>query len=187
MAVLSDKDIKKAIKEKRIKIKNVDKKNISVASIDLRLDKTFRVFKHTEMTHIDSKKGLSNDLTELIKIKKGKPFTIHPGELVLASTIEYVKMPDDLIARLDGRSSLGRLGLVIHSTAGSVDPGFEGQLTLELANISKLPVSLWPGMKICRITFEELSSPSKTPYNKRKGSKYLKQKGPGSSKIKGKN
>jgi len=183
MAVLSDRDIKAAIKSGWIKIKNLEKKNISVASVDLRLSNEFRVFKHTEVTHVDTKKGLREELTTIIKVPKGKAFTIHPGEFVLANTMESVSLPADLMARLDGRSSLGRLGIVIHSTAGSVDPGFEGTLVLEIANISKMPVMLWPGMKACRLTFEELSSPSEKPYNKRKSSKYCGQKGPHISRI----
>ena len=178
MAVLSDRDIKNAIKQGRIKIKNLDKKNISTASVDLRLGDEFRVFKHTEVTHVDTRKGIREELTEVIKVRKGKAFTIHPGEFVLANTMEHVCIPIDLMARLDGRSSLGRLGIVVHSTAGSVDPGFEGTLVLEIANISRMPVMLWPGMKACRLTFEELSSPSEKPYNKRKSSKYCGQTGP---------
>jgi len=183
MAVLSDRDIKAAIKSGWIKIKGFNPKNISAASIDLRLGNEFRVFKHTEVTHVDTKKGLREELTEVIRVPKGKAFTIHSGEFVLANTIEEVCIPADLMAHLDGRSSLGRLGIVIHSTAGSVDPGFEGTLVLEIANISKMPVVLWPGMKACRLTFEELSSPSELPYNKRKSSKYCGQKGPHISRI----
>lgn len=183
MAVLSDRDIKKALKEGRIKIDGLNPSNVSVASVDLRLGNEFRVFRHTEVTHIDIKEGLKEELTELIKMPDGKAFTIHPGEFVLANTMEYIALPNDLMARLDGRSSLGRLGIVIHSTAGSVDPGFEGTLVLEIANISRVPVKLWPGMKVCRLTFEELTTPSETPYSKRKSSKYFKQLGPGVSKI----
>ncbi len=183
LAVLSDRDIKKALEGGRVKISGLDPANISVASVDLRLSHEFRVFKHSEVTHVDVKDGLRDELTELIRVPRGKAFTIHPGEFVLGNTVEYIKLPDDLMARLDGRSSLGRLGIVIHSTAGSVDPGFEGTLVLEIANISRVPVKLWPGMRICRLTFEELTSPSEKPYSKRKGSKYAGQKGPGVSRI----
>ncbi len=183
MAVLSDGDIKKALKSGKIKIKGLAPENVSVASVDLRLGSEFRVFRHTEVTHVDTKKGLKEELTELIRIPGGKAFTIHPGEFVLGNTLEYIKLPDDLMARLDGRSSLGRLGIVIHSTAGSVDPGFEGTLVLEIANISKVPVKLWPGMKVCRLTFEELSSECEESYGERKSSKYAGQKGPSISKI----
>lgn len=178
MAILSDRDIKKAIESGRLKIEGLVPENISVASVDLRLGSDFRVFRHTEVTHVDTREGLKDEFTELIKVPEGKPFTVHPGEFVLGSTMESICLPADLTARLDGKSSLGRLGLVIHSTAGSVDPGFEGVLVLEIANISKVPVKLWPGMGICRLTFEELTSPSENPYNKRKSSKFLAQKGP---------
>ena len=183
MAVLSDKDIKKAIKSGKIQIKDFVDENISCASIDLRLGNEFRVFKHTELTHIDVKNCNHADLMELVTLNSDKPFIIHPGQLVLGITMEYVKMPADLIARLDGRSSLGRLGIVIHSTAGTVDPGFEGRLTLEISNISNVPVCLWSGIRVCRLTFEEMSSESEQPYNTRKGSKYLKQQGPEASRI----
>jgi len=183
MAVLSDRDIRKAIEEGRIKVMDFVAENISVAAIDLRLGNEFRVFKYTEVTHIDVREGLKEEFTELITIPKEKAFTIHPGEFVLGNTIEYVSIPADLMARLDGRSSLGRLGIVIHSTAGSVDPGFEGTLVLEIANISRVPVMLWPGMKVCRLTFEELTSPSESPYSHRKASKYCGQRGPSISRI----
>jgi len=177
MAVLSDKDILKALKEKRIVIKPFNKKNLGSASIDLTLSNSFLVFKHSELKFVDPRKKLHPSLTEIIKVGK-KPFIVHPNEFVLASTAEYIKLSDELTARLDGKSSLGRLGLIIHSTAGSIDPGFEGTLTLEITNISKLPILLFPKMKICRLTFEELSSKSLKPYNKKKNAKYLKQKAP---------
>lgn len=183
MAVLSDCDIKKALEKGKIKIKGVNPEDITGSSVDLRLGEKFRVFRHTEVTHVDTARGLSEELTELIKVSEGKAFTIHPSEFVLANTKEYVSLPNDLMARLDGRSSLGRLGVVIHSTAGSVDPGFEGTLVLEIANIASVPVKLWPGMKVCRLTFEELTTPSKMPYSKKKNSKYHKQNGPSISKI----
>ena len=115
--------------------------------------------------------------------KNNEPFIIHPGEFVLAQTSEKVMLPADILARLEGRSSWGRLGIVIHSTAGKIDPGFYGTITLEIANISRLPVALWPGTKICQLTFEKLSSPSENPYNKRKDAKYLGQSDPAVSKI----
>lgn len=183
MAVLSDKDIKASIKNGKIQIKDYLEENISCASIDLRLGNEFRIFKHNEITHIDVKNFNSQELMQLIKADDNKPFTIHPNQLVLGITKEYIKMPIDMIARLDGRSSLGRLGIVVHSTAGTVDPGFEGKLTLEISNISNIPVCIWPGMKVCKITFEQLSSESEKPYNKRPDSKYLKQQGPEASKI----
>lgn len=183
MTVLSDRELKKAVAEKHIVIKGLDKENIGPASIDLTLGNEFRVFRHSEVTHVDTRNGIAEELTELIKVKKSAPFIMHSNEFMLAVTREYVKIPGDLMARLDGRSSLGRLGIIVHSTAGSIDPGFEGHITLEVTNIARAPVQLWPGMKICRLTFETLSSPSEQPYNKRKGSKYLKSKGPGISRI----
>jgi len=183
MTILSDRDIKKALKEKRIVIEGLDEEQIGPSSVDLKLGNQFRIFRHSEMTHIDPRQNDSEHLTTLYEMPEDKPFIIHPGEFILANTMEYIKLPDDLIARMDGRSSWGRLGIVIHSTAGSVHPGFEGQLTLEITNSNKVPVKLWPGSRICQLTFETLTSPSEHPYNKRKDSKYLKQKGPGISKI----
>lgn len=183
MAVLSDRDIKKAVKEGKIGISDYLEENVSCASIDLRLGNEFCVFKHTEITHIDTKNTENQQLMEKITIKENSPFIIHPGEFALGITKETVKVPENLLARLDGRSSLGRLGLVIHSTAGIVNPGFEGKLTLEIHNISNVPISIWPGTRICQLTFEELSSQSEKPYNKRKDSKYQNQASPEPSKI----
>ena len=183
MTVLSDRDIKKILGSGKLIIEGIDESQIGPSSIDLRLGNKFRVFKHAEVTHIDPRENAREDLMSLIEIGDGNSFIIHPGEFVLSSTKEYIRIPDDLVARLDGRSSWGRLGIVIHSTAGSIDPGFEGNLTLEIANIAKVPVCLWPGTKICRITFDTLTSPSERPYNKREGSKYLRQKGPEASRI----
>ena len=183
MAVLSDRDIKKRIMDGSLVIDGVDLNLITLASVDLKLGNKFKVFKTTQVTHIDTKESIPADMMETNEKKDSEPFILHPGEFVLGSTKEYVKMPEDLVGRLDGRSSLGRLGVVIHSTAGSVDPGFEGLLTLEIANISKIPVSLWPGSRVCRLTFDTLSSPSETPYNKRKESKYNKQQEPVASRI----
>lgn len=183
MAVLSDRDIKIALRAGKIIINPVSEEQIGPSSIDLRLGNKFLIFKHAEVTHINPIEIQERDLMEMIKIEEGKSFIIHPGEFVLGNTMEYIKIPHDIVARLDGRSSWGRLGIVIHSTAGSVDPGFEGQLTLEIANISNVPVMLWPGLRICRLTFDTLTSPAELPYNKRNSSKYLGQTGPSASKI----
>ncbi len=183
MTILSDRDIKKAIKQGKIIINDLVEENISCASIDLRLGNEFRTFKHAEITHIDVRNNNIQDLMQLTRLGNDKPFTVHPNQLVLGITKEYIKMPADMIARLDGRSSLGRLGIIVHSTAGTVDPGFEGKLTLEISNISNIPVCIWPGIKICKLTFEELSSKSEKPYNKRPDSKYCKQQNPEASKI----
>ncbi len=183
MVVLSDRDIKLAIKKKEIAIEGITEDQIGPSSVDLRLGNEFRIFKHSEVTHVDPREGNLDHLMDLVEKNSKEPFIIHPGEFILATTLEYVKVPDNMIARLDGRSSWGRLGIVVHSTAGSVHPGFEGRLTLEMANISKVPVKLWPGSRICQLTFETLSSPAENPYNKRKGSKYHAQKEPGISRI----
>ena len=183
MAVLSDRDIKKRIIDGSLVIDGADINNITLASVDLKLGGKFKIFKTTQVTHIDTKDSIPADMMESIERKESEAFILHPGEFVLGTTKEYIKIPDDLVGRLDGRSSLGRLGVVIHSTAGSVDPGFEGYLTLEIANISKVPVMLWPGTRVCRLTFDTLSSPSETPYNKRKESKYNKQQEPLASRI----
>ncbi len=182
MVVLCDKDIKKLLQKGEIVIKEIIEEQIGSCSVDLRLGNTFRIFKHAEVTHVDPKEGIGEELMELVKKNNDEPFIIHPGEFVLGTTIEHVEIPRYLVARLDGRSSWGRLGIIIHSTAGSVQPGYAGQLTLEIANISKVPVKLWPGSRICQLTFEQLSSPCEVAYNEKK-SKYMGQEGPQSSKI----
>lgn len=181
MVVLSDKDIKEYIKSGKLVINGEIK--IDPCSVDLRLGNLFRIFISTEITHIDTKNGVDEKHMEVVEKKDEEPFVIHPRELVLATTKESVKLPNDLVATLDGRSSLGRLGVVVHSTANSFDPGFEGFPTLEISNISKVPVMLWPGSRICRLTFTKLSSPCETDYSQRKESKYSKQEGPEASKI----
>ncbi|MBD3313371.1 dCTP deaminase [Candidatus Woesearchaeota archaeon] len=183
MVVLSDRDIKDAISKGEIVIEDLSEENIGSSSVDLTLGSEFRIFKHSEVTHVDPREGNFDHLMDLVKKSDEDAFIIHPGEFILATTREYVKVPDNMIARLDGRSSWGRLGIVVHSTAGSVHPGFEGKLTLEMANISKVPVKLWPGSRICQLTFEKMSSPADNPYNKRKGSKYHGQRDPSISKI----
>jgi len=184
--ILSDRDIKKAIGTKRIMISPHPDFNIQLGScsIDLRLGDTFRVFEHSRHAYIDPfKKSISNETTREIKIKDKEPFIIQPGDFVLATTVEYVEIPDDLTGRLEGRSSIGRLGVVIHSTAANIECGFKGHITLELANMGKMPVALYSGIRICSISFEELSSPAEVPYYKKKGAKYVGQKGPGESKL----
>ena len=183
MVVLSDRDIREEISKGNISIDSLSDDQIGSSSVDLRLGNEFRIFRHSEVTHIDPREGKFDHLMELVDKKDEDAFIIHPGEFILATTREYVKVPDNMIARLDGRSSWGRLGIVVHSTAGSVHPGFEGKLTLEMANISKVPVKLWPGSRICQLTFERMSSPAENPYNKRKGSKYYGQKDPSVSRI----
>lgn len=182
MSMLSDRDIKKYIESGDLQISNLADTQIGASSVDLTLDKKFLIFKHSDVTHINPEAYDKEKIMSSV-IKENESFIIHPGEFVLGTTKEYVKIPDFLVGRLDGRSSLGRLGIVVHSTAGSVHPGFEGQLTLEIANISNLPVELRPGLKICQISFMTLTSPAINPYNKVPTSKYHDQRGPGVSKI----
>ncbi|MEK7451058.1 MAG: dCTP deaminase [Patescibacteria group bacterium] len=184
--VLSDKDIKKALKDGRIVITPAPdlKVQLGSCSIDLRLGDTFRVFDYSRYPYIDpSKKDYSNEITKVIKLKTGEKFIMQPGEFVLAVTLEKVKIAPDLMGRLEGRSSLGRLGLVVHSTASIFDPGWDGKPVLELGNLGKMAISLTCGMRICAMTFEELSSPAEIPYAKKKLAKYKIQDGPSESKI----
>lgn len=184
--ILSDGDIKKALKEKRIEITPTPdfSTQLGSCSIDLRLGDTFRVFEHSKYSFIDpSKKDFSNEITREIKIKKGDVFMMQPGDFVLAVTLEKVKIPPDLMGRLEGRSSLGRLGIVVHSTASIFDPGWDGKPVLELGNLGRMAVSLTVGMRICAMTFEELSSPAETPYTSKKFAKYKFQDTPIESRI----
>jgi len=183
---LSDVDIKKAIKKEKIKvIPSIDySTQLGSCSIDLRLSNVFRVFNHAQVPFIDpADKGILKELTHEIKVKKGKAFIIQPQEFVLASTIETLELGDDILARLEGRSSIGRLGIVVHSTASVFDPGWRGKVVLELGNLGKMAVALYPGTRICSLTFEKLSSPAEIPYYKKKGAKYIGQKGPVVSKV----
>ncbi len=184
--ILSDGDIKKALKEKRIEITPTPdfSTQLGSCSVDLRLGDTFRVFEHSKYSFIDpSKKDFSNEITREIKIKKGDVFMMQPGDFVLAVTLEKVKIPPDLMGRLEGRSSLGRLGIVVHSTASIFDPGWDGKPVLELGNLGRMAVSLTVGMRICAMTFEELSSPAETPYTSKKFAKYKFQDTPIESRI----
>lgn len=184
--VLSDRDIKKALRSGRIKItpKPDLKTQLGSCSIDLRLGNTFRVFEHSRSTFINpAKKDYSNEITRMVKVKNGQQFVMQPGDFVIASTLEKIVIAPDLLGRLEGRSSLGRLGIVVHSTASIFDPGWDGEAVLELGNLGRIAVVLMPGMRICAMTFEELSSPSQVPYTKKKQAKYRFQKGPGESKI----
>jgi len=184
--VLSDGDLKKAIKSRKIVIKPLPdfSAQLGACSIDLRLGHTFRVFEHSRHPYIDPfKKEVREEITKEFRVKDGQPFIIQPGDFVLGATIEYVEVPDDLTGRLEGRSSIGRLGVVIHSTAAHIECGFRGHITLELANMGKMPVALYPGMRICSVSFEQLSSPAEIPYYKKKNAKYVGQKGPDESKI----
>jgi dCTP deaminase len=176
--ILSDRTIRDELAAGRIVIDPLDESCIQPASVDLRLDRLFRVFLNHTMPVIDVKTDLS-DLTRLVEIDDGDAFILHPGEFVLGSTAEQVTLPDDIVARIEGKSSLGRLGLLIHSTAGFIDAGFSGHLTLELSNVANLPITLYPGMKIGQVSFLRMTTPADVPYGSaRAGSKYQGQRGP---------
>lgn len=179
--VLSDTDIKQALKSGKIKITpspNLESQ-LGSCSIDLRLGNVFRVFEYSKNAYIDSSKKNGGDrITREIRVQNGEKFVMQPGDFVLAATLERVELPIDLMGRLEGRSSLGRLGIVVHSTASIFDPGWDGKCVLELGNLGRMAVSLTPGMRICAMSFEELKSPANTPYTKKKGAKYAFQKGP---------
>jgi dCTP deaminase len=176
--LLSDRDIRGEIDAGRVVLEPFDAAMVQPSSVDVRLDRYFRVFENHRYPHIDPASE-QPDLTRLVETTGEEPFVLHPGEFVLASTFEVVTLPDDVAARLEGKSSLGRLGLLTHSTAGFIDPGFSGHVTLELSNVATLPIMLWPGMKIGQLCFFRLSSPSEHPYGSaRYGSRYQGQRGP---------
>ena len=176
--LLSDRDIKSQVESGRVKLDPYSPELIQPASIDVRLDRFFRVFENHRYPHIDPSVE-QPDLTRLIEAAADQPFILHPGEFVLGSTYELVSLPDDVAGRLEGKSSLGRLGLLTHSTAGWIDPGFSGHVTLELSNVATLPIKLWPGMKIGQLSFVQLTEPAEHPYGSDGlGSKYQGQQGP---------
>lgn len=184
--ILSDRDIKKALKERRIIIS--PKPNLSEqlgsCSIDLRLGNKFRVFEYSKNAFIDpTRKNSNNEITREIRVRKNEPFIMQPGDFVLAVTLEKLTISNDLLGRLEGRSSLGRLGIVVHSTASVFDPGWDGHPVLELGNLARIAVALYPGMRICSMTFDTLTSPSENPYSKKKNAKYVHQVGPDESKM----
>ncbi len=180
--ILSDRSIKEEMAAGRIRIEPLDPSAIQPSSVDLRVGDEFRVFRNTRYPYIDVRRPMPG-LTEPVKVAEGEAFILHPGEFVLATTLEWVRIPADLVARLEGKSSLGRLGLLIHSTAGFVDPGFEGRLTLELSNVANLPITIYPGMRIGQISFYRLTTPAETPYGAREDSKYQGQTGPTASRY----
>lgn len=181
--VLSDRTIREEIAAGRIVIEPFSPECIQPSSIDVHLDREFRLFRSTRYPYIDVRQNLE-DLTDLLRLEDDRPFILHPGEFALGCTLEYVTLPDDIVARLEGKSSLGRLGLIIHSTAGYVDPGWQGQLTLELSNVANLPITLYYGMRIGQISFLRLTSPVENPYGSPKlGSKYQGQRGPSPSRY----
>jgi dCTP deaminase len=176
--VLSDRTIRRLIGEGRIRIDPYDEALLQPSSVDVRVDRFFRVFHNARYPYIDVKEP-QEELTELVEVDGDSPFILHPGEFVLASTLERIQLPDDLVARLEGKSSLGRLGLLIHSTAGFIDPGWDGHVTLELSNVANLPITIYYGMTIGQLSFVQLSEPAETPYGSGElGSKYQGQRGP---------
>lgn len=179
--LLSDRDIHCALDSGRVRLDPCDRSMIQPSSVDVRLDKYFRLFDNHKYSVIDPS-AEQDGLTRLVEADKGEPFVLHPGEFVLGATLEQVSLSDDVAARLEGKSSLGRLGLLTHSTAGFIDPGFSGHVTLELSNTATMPILLWPGMKIGQLCFFQLSSPAQFPYGCGElGSHYQGQRGPTAS------
>nr|QBM01649.1 dCTP deaminase [uncultured archaeon] len=184
--ILSDRDIKDYIARAKISITPAPdfEKQLGSCSVDFHLGNTFKIFNHSKYPYIDPRSPtLSSELMKDINVPVGEAFIMRPGEFCLATTVENLKLDNDLLGRLEGRSSLGRIGIIVHSTAARFDPGWDGVPVLELGNIGVLPVALYPGMKICSFTFEQLSSPSQVPYTKKKSAKYAGQKGPDASRI----
>jgi len=179
--LLSDRDIKAELGAGRIALEPYQPEMIQPSSIDVRLDRFFRLFDNHKYPYIDPAED-QPELTHLVEVDSDRPFILHPGEFVLGSTYELVTLPDDVAARLEGKSSLGRLGLLTHSTAGFIDPGFSGHVTLELSNVATLPIKLWPGMKIGQMCFFRLTSPAEKPYGSAEySSRYQGQRGPTAS------
>jgi dCTP deaminase len=176
--VLSDRTIRRLLEEGRIGIDPYAEELLQPSSVDVRVDRLFRVFRNSRYPFIDVKLEME-ELTELVEVEPEEAFILHPGEFVLGSTLERITLPDDLVARLEGKSSLGRLGLLIHSTAGFIDPGWDGHVTLELSNVANLPITIYYGMKIGQLSFVQLSEPAEHPYGTGTlGSKYQGQAGP---------
>ena len=185
--ILSDRDIKAAIASGRVKIDtqghNIEA-HIHASSMDFHLGNAFKLYEHSKFAILDPKNPVTLEgRTRLITIPDDEPFIVQPGEFVLGVTKECITVPDDLVVRVEGRSSLGRLGIIVHSTAGFVDPGFSGTITLEISNLNRMPVALYPGMRICQMAFELMTSPAEMPYNKKPGSKYQGQVLPEESRL----
>ena len=177
--LLSDRDILTEIDAGRVALNPWDPAMVQPSSIDVRLDRFFRVFENHKYPHIDPAEDQPDLTREIVVEGEHEPFILHPGEFALGSTYEVVSLPDDIAARVEGKSSLGRLGLLTHATAGFIDPGFTGHVTLDLANVATLPITLWPGMKIGQLCFFRLTSPAEHPYGSAKyGSRYQGQRGP---------
>jgi dCTP deaminase len=184
--ILSDRDIKKALTNGRIKLTPAPdfETQLGSCSIDLHLGNEFRIFRHSNVSHVDVRHmQTADEIMENILIPNDKPFVLHPRDLVLATTLEWLEIADDLVGRIEGRSSLGRLGVIVHGTASIFDPGWRGKPVMELGNLGVVPVLLYPGMRICSFTFEEVSSPVEIPYYLKKTNKYAGQKTPLASKF----
>jgi dCTP deaminase len=184
--ILSDRDIKKALTNNIIKITPEPDLQVQLGScsVDLKLGRKFRVFNHSKVPFIDTKNlGVVEEMMSEVEVKGDEPFILQPGDFVLAITEESFDLPDNILARLEGRSSLGRLGIVVHSTASIFEPGWHGVVVMELGNLGRVPVSLYPGMRICALTFEELTSPAEIPYSKKVNAKYINQNSPLASRI----
>jgi dCTP deaminase len=192
--ILSDRDIRKVIESGRVKITLPDMlgsprdpdlaQHIHASSMDLHLGDSFKLYEHSRFALIDPRRPetLAGNM-RMIKVTEGEPYIVQPGEFVLGVTQESITVPDDLVVRVEGRSSLGRLGIIVHSTAGFVDPGFSGTITLEISNLNRMPIALYPGMRICQIAFEQMSSPADMPYNLKPHSKYQNQVMPEESRL----
>ncbi|OGJ56158.1 dCTP deaminase [Candidatus Peribacteria bacterium RIFCSPHIGHO2_01_FULL_51_35] len=185
--ILSDRDIKKALDSGRVKVESPQKelfRHIHASSMDLRLGNIFKLYEHSKFAVLDPKnpETVAGNM-RTITVPDGDPFIVQPGEFVLGVTMETLTVPDDLVVRVEGRSSLGRLGIIIHSTAGFVDPGFSGTITLEISNLNRMPVALYPGMRICQLAFEMMTSPAEMPYNMKPFSKYQGQVLPEESRL----
>ena len=179
--LISDRDIRSELAAGRIALDPFDASMVQPSSVDVRLDRFFRLFDNHKYAHIDPAQE-QPELTRLVEVEGDEPFILHPGEFVLGATYESVTLPNDIAARLEGKSSLGRLGLLTHSTAGFIDPGFSGHVTLELSNVATLPIKLWPGMKIGQLCFFRLTSPAENPYGSGPyGNRYQGQRGPTAS------
>ncbi len=192
--ILSDRDIKRSLLTGRVKVElpqTVDldipsdlQQYIHASSMDLHLGNVFKLYEHSKFAVIDPKRPETfQGHMRMITVKKGEAYLVQPGEFVLGVTAEIVTVPDDLVVRVEGRSSLGRLGIIVHSTAGFVDPGFSGTITLEISNLNRMPIALYPGMRICQIAFEQMSSPAETPYHSKPHSKYQGQILPEESRL----
>jgi dCTP deaminase len=184
--ILSDRDIKKALESGRIVIDPAVDYAVQLGScsLDFRLGNTFRVFAYTKHAYIDPQNSsLMHEMMEEVRVPEGEAFVMRPGEFVLAVTVEHLTLPDDIMGRIEGRSSLGRIGIIVHGTASVFDPGWVGHPVLELGNLGVMPVKLYPGMRICSFTFEELTTPTEQPYHKKLSAKYAHQSGPDASRY----